>query len=546
MLPTRSPQKNQHADNIAARKIGGLSRSTRIESLHFAVGTATVYNLYVYHCAAFLDACLRAANSSINDRLRIELREYYNVPNFELEDVQIQIPVKEISTEMGYMTPSAHWEHTFWFCRRRRHALHLGDQYEIPSMYVSNADEVNKSAFYRLQTYTFNNTHAWLDVAIQVLQRIRWVPECSRPHDLNIAKLLPPAYTHKHLHIYGDGGTWYRDAPDAIEDESSNRKDGAILYVHAGVIIINQMGITACVITTNKKILYRGLYVHGRIITPEPPAYLSEAAVLQGMRTLHGWMRNNPNTVASIKNIRMRAGSPITIHALANWFQTGELHLESAAASPLAEDIDRLEYWLQQDLWLESFTLSAQLGDVEHMPWRSKELLRIAEEFRTHALPKLGSPWSHSLPLIPLTKSEVSELLKKQQQEDETLALRQLGELDSVSAKIILRLKLTREIITTVLSRLRMRHAEQVNLLSILCGTRFKYYYQGTLLPTWCPNTFGGTTCARNDSFEHLLICYDLRRHMKQGPEAVDFLILMAKRTKPPGPQRPRPRYIDT
>ena len=55
--------------NIAARKIGGLSRGARIEALHFTVGTATIFNLYVRYCAEFLDACLRVGESTINTRL---------------------------------------------------------------------------------------------------------------------------------------------------------------------------------------------------------------------------------------------------------------------------------------------------------------------------------------------------------------------------------------------------------------------------------------------------------------------------------------------
>ena len=123
--------------------------------------------------------------------------------------------------------------------------------------------------------------------------------------------------------------------------------------------------------------------------------------------------------------------------------------------------------------------------------------------------------------------------------------MRQLGELDSVSAAVILKLNLTREIIASALPRLRMGHEEQVNLISILCGTRFKYYSQGMLVLTWCPNTFRGEVCARNDSFNHLVNCYGLKQHLKTGPDAAGFLALMAKRTKPPNPRRPRPRYIE-
>ena len=101
---------NTEVVSIAARKIGSLCRSVRIESLHSAVGATTAYNLYTKQCGEFLDARLRAANSSINTRLRVELCEFYNAAAFELEDVQIQILVGEIGKDLGQTAPSPRWD----------------------------------------------------------------------------------------------------------------------------------------------------------------------------------------------------------------------------------------------------------------------------------------------------------------------------------------------------------------------------------------------------------------------------------------------------
>ena len=181
------------------------------------------------------------------------------------------------------------------------------------------------------------------------------------------------------------------------------------------------------------------------------------------------------------------------------------------------------------------------------MTWRSREILRIVNDFRRHALPKLGEKWESSLPCIPLTHKELVVILKERQQQDEHMALRHLGELESVSAAIILKLELTREIINEALSKLPRKHKEQINLLGILCGTRYKYYYKGTLLPTWCPNKHQQQTCGQTDTFEHMVVCYGLRQYMAKGPGAIDFLVKMAKRTLPKGGEanRQRPRYIE-
>ena len=62
-----------HIVNKVARRIGGLGRNTRIQTLHFLAGAMTFRNMYVLHCAEFFDAALRAFGSTIAARLRKEL-----------------------------------------------------------------------------------------------------------------------------------------------------------------------------------------------------------------------------------------------------------------------------------------------------------------------------------------------------------------------------------------------------------------------------------------------------------------------------------------
>ena len=82
--------------------------------------------------------------------------------------------------------------------------------------------------------------------------------------------------------------------------------------------------------------------------------------------------------------------------------------------------------------------------------------------------------------------------------------------LDSESAEVITRLSLTREIVAAALAALEQDLAAQVNLLSILGGTRFKYALHGVLVPTKCPNKRYGRRCNQEDTYEHLLNCYSL------------------------------------
>ena len=83
--------------------------------------------------------------------------------------------------------------------------------------------------------------------------------------------------------------------------------------------------------------------MHGRTLTNDMPVNLDEAATLRGLRALHGWIERQSVTEQRIDRIAMRAGSGATVQALAKWMGTGEQTLKSQAASPLLEDIDRLD-----------------------------------------------------------------------------------------------------------------------------------------------------------------------------------------------------------
>ena len=226
---------------------------------------------------------------------------------------------------------------------------------------------------------------------------------------------------------------------------------------------------------------------------------MEDAAVLHGLRALHSWLHFARGSVATHDCINMRAGTVGVTQVLSSCFDMGVLQLRTVAASPLAADIDRVERWLRVDIWLRPFEPTTALGDAQRITWRSKEILRIANDFRARALPRLGERWGATLPLIPLTHEVRVELPKPQQQKDEHMARRRLGELESASAAIIVILEVTWGLSNEALFKLRLRIREKVNLLGISRGTRYEYYYKGTLLPSWCPNKHHGQICGRAD-----------------------------------------------
>ena len=179
-----------------------------------------------------------------------------------------------------------------------------------------------------------------------------------------------------------------------------------------------------------------------------------------------------------------------------------------------------------------------------HLPVFRLQVLTVLEEFRQIALPVLGTKWANSLPRVPLTKEELKQVARTQWERDEYIALRQLADLGSVSAGIITRLELTRQVIQMAKSVLRTERAAQVTLMSILGGTRFETHFHGVLVLTMCPRQKRNGTCRREDSYDHLLWRYWLRDREARGADSLDFLVTMARKAIPPIPGTVRPMCV--
>ena len=78
--------------DIAARKICGVGRSTRIEAPHFLAGTWSYANYYTQHCAVMVDACLRVTNRTVQKRITEELRVYDGAEEFKTHMINISLP----------------------------------------------------------------------------------------------------------------------------------------------------------------------------------------------------------------------------------------------------------------------------------------------------------------------------------------------------------------------------------------------------------------------------------------------------------------------
>ena len=175
------------------------------------------------------------------------------------------------------------------------------------------------------------------------------------------------------------------------------------------------------------------------------------------------------------------------------------------------------------------------------MPFQIRELFRTVDEFKKVVIKAMGSKWEEALPRVPLTKEEVKSLLRTRQRRDERKVLGRLAELGSTSAAIITELRLTRETVKEAMRSLQRDRAAQITLATILGATRFRVYHGGRRLATRCSN------CRHvEDSFHHLLRCFNLTEDYQTGAQSVDFLTKMAKRAiaRSPGTSLPFARDL--
>ena len=135
MPPNLLNRINTQVVNIAARWIGGLSRSARKKVLHYVVSTSAINNVYVRLSAEFSDACLGTTKSAMNSQLRTELQKYYNVSALETEDTLKEIPPDAISqkTEMPKNEVERQWRQHHWFCKQQIVPQSLQYCYKVPS-----------------------------------------------------------------------------------------------------------------------------------------------------------------------------------------------------------------------------------------------------------------------------------------------------------------------------------------------------------------------------------------------------------------------------
>ena len=521
--------------NIAARRISGLPRIARIEALHFVSGTHSSRNLYAQHCGNFLHLVLTSHASGIRERVRRELQVLFGIPSLDLavQILKVDLEASFIMDSSG--VPMEVLQRLRWMANHYRIAPNWKGVEIQTSVFCVNAPELRQTSRGRELAYSFRATHSWLDVALQVLFQVGWRPECSQPHTANVKRALPPEATRANFYP-----GQYPDKKDKIVEKDGKSYKASRIKVVCGVLRVDEVFATVVVLSANGVVLQSSGFVHGVGFPSITPAYVHEAAVLHGVRVLREWVGTIEQYL--LHSIEIIAGNALVSYQITEWMRSGSCRFQTSAASGLIADLQSMGEWLHTDTFLHPFCLREEREEMRGETEGGSEgdsnqelLLRLAEHFRTVVLPQQGAGWTESLPRLPLTTEELKSLLSEKEQADEMAVLRELAAMGSTSAEILAYLQVTRPVIKEALAQLCHERQLQTNLAGILCATRFKILVNGRVYHTKCPKTM----CYSKDSFGHLLECYSLQQEVLFGPDAVPFLVKMARTTVlPRGKQR--------
>ena len=198
-----------HILNVVARKVTGLYRSARPESLHLLADTQSYKNQYILHCAEFLDGSLRVSNSTIASRLRRELQNIFEVTTLESVICTLTLPLRGIFLYDFMQTSTAVWENATMTFSQHTEVPNIKRERQMNRIFTCQAEEIRGDVAQLDLMFNFEQTFSWIDIALQVLLKAGWRPECAGPQTLNLERSRPARSIRSHVRFNSVGSSTY-------------------------------------------------------------------------------------------------------------------------------------------------------------------------------------------------------------------------------------------------------------------------------------------------------------------------------------------------
>ena len=505
--------------NTVARRITGVGRSARRDTMFMTAGIQSAQNLFLYSCAVLLDRSLRAYGSSINSRLRGWLSRLYQIETWSPEVIKVH-PSGILLNRRG--TRADFWEFDVeesWLCSLLPKMPLLPERFVPISVFHSRAEELN-NPHAAMMTYDFRDISAWYEIGLQFLATSGWGPECAQAEGCDLERFAFPNGDIPPLIIIESKRKMRWLSKNFPKLDYSN-----ILDICVNTFYEKNLGVSCAYIgRADAEVGCQG-WVFGWDNMGLTPIYVREFALFHGLTIIDKIFEKGGS--GEITLIRLRAGGLREINKLLCWFNEGAIRLKSAVREGVYHLLSKISSVLRCPLLIERELSGCpenarvdRLEDPASFNHGTKiRLLRIMTN-------KEGSALLCRIPRIPLTKEEVKERLKLKSERDELNGIEKLASKGSLSCRIFGELGLTREMIKMAMRELVWSRRQQVALSTVILATRFKFFGTGrgnTLTKTRC------TICDMEDNWEHLRSHCSGEASLVDVDGVVEYLVRIAE-----------------
>ena len=297
----------------------------------------------------------------------------------------------------------------------------------------------------------------------------------------------------------------------------------------------------SCVSTlTPKRVPRLQTWVMGTdLVSAGPPDNIIEGSVLHALKQVQGLLEPSAFKPLDLEVIKVFAGAPKVLSAIRDWFNTGTLSLNSAAASEIALILREISMRLPCPLVICSLPRKRLQPPADSARRTSRLLMQAAQRLLQTVAPLGMQKWGQRMQRIPWTKEETKAHIKRRYREDEIQLLRRLEAEQSQACGIYRALALNRTVIKAALVELAGKRQGQTILAGIICGTFFKHYDREGSQPK-----VRRPLCGEPNSLDHLQSHQQIGRlpaHNLTAEQVTKFLAKMVRVLLPVTPAIPIP-----
>ena len=530
--------------NPVARRVTGVGFSARREIIYPLADIRSAHNHFLLKVANVLDRTLRARQTQAQKRLRMytsRAMKGLDIWKPEVKFIKMKDPTGSrpppseewisIGNQSGWdMVPKLE-EISWWqYNPENQESREEGELMEAreTSIYHAQAEEIRIQGDQAGYIFHYDGLKDWRDVALKVLRSVGWTPECVFE-----STIYPQEMGTNEIN-------WNKLTGKTMGPQEDKAKVSGLFRIFVVEGVTEGLAASTTIVKRFNKTWTGAVHILGRTCQKEPWA-LTGLALAASTRYLeqsrlqedHGTDPFKPGSRVEFYTNYTPLHDPAQIK---RW----RIYGAPNQPSPEHETINRiLTKWTKD---LSNVTIALKDKNEALQEWEAiKELSTkwVKERQRIKPTPK------RELRPIPLSQTEVKELLKKKQDKDEAETIKHLAMDDgiqSVASSIYRSWDLNRKTIKDCHIAMSHDRQLQVTFNNIVAATRFKTFEGQKLVRARCQKR----GCGSVDSWEHFLQCYEVPDISRmKGQEKVKRIVEICEKAKEPNPIRPKPSEME-